>query len=172
MTVLVSVLQLLLAGTFVVMPVVAYRYGTAAQRAADADAMRQGLPAGSLAEHGIRMEESKAEMMLPLAIALVLAVLASLNLAGAGAGRTLTWILQPLMLLAGGFVTAGQVFVVRYVEAAVRKSTDPVLRGVDVNSFISAAQAKFPAWVRPVVITRFVLATVGSALIIVLLAFT
>jgi hypothetical protein len=161
----------LLAGTFVVMPVVAYRYGTAAQRAADADAMRQGLPTGTLEKHGIRMEESKAETVLPLTIALVFSVLASLNLAGAGVGRTLTWILQPLMLLAGGFVTAGQVFVVRYIEAAVRKSTDPGLRGVDVNSFISAAQAEFPAWVRPVIITRFALATVGSALIIVLLAF-
>jgi hypothetical protein len=170
MMVLVSVLQLMLAVTFVVMPLAAYRYGTAAQRAADADAMRQGLPAGTLAEHGIRMEESKGEMVLPLAIALALAILAALNMAGVGMGRTLTWILQPLMLLAGGVVTVSQVFVVRYVEAAVRKSTDPVMRGVDANSFISAAQAQFPGWVRPVIITRFVLATVGSALIIVLLA--
>ena len=76
MAVLVPVPQLLLAGTFVVMPVVAYRYGTAAQQAADADAVRQGLPAGSLAKHGIRMEENKAEMALPLAIALRLVALA------------------------------------------------------------------------------------------------
>ena len=167
MMVLAAVVQLLLAGTFVVMPVVAYRYAAAAaQRAADADAVRQGLPAGSLAKHGIRKEESKAELMLPLAIALVLAVLASLNLAGAG--RTLTWVLQPLMLLAGGFVTAGQVFVVRYVEIDLRKSDDPGLRGVDVRSFVSAAQAEFPGWVRPVIVARFVLATAGSALIICL----
>lgn len=166
MMVLAAVVELLFAGTFVVMPVVVYRYGAAAQRAADADAVRQGPPAGSLAKHGIRKEESKAELMLPLAIALVLAVLASLNLAGAG--RTLTWVLQPLMLLAGGFVTAGQVFVVRYLEIDLRKSGDPGLRGVDVRSFVSAAQAGFPGWVRPVIVARFVLATAGSALIICL----
>lgn len=168
MTLLISVLQFLLAGTFLVMPFAAYRYGRAAQRAADEDAVRQGLPAGNLAAQGIRMEESKVEMMLPLGIALAMAALASLNLSGAEAGRTLTWILQPLMLLAGGFVTASQVFVVRYVEAALRKSSDPALRGLDVKSFIGAAQAEFPAWVRPVIIARFVLVTVGSALIIVL----
>lgn len=171
MTILIPALQLLLAGTFLVMPFAAYRYGTAAQRAADADAVRQGLPAGTLATQGIRMEESKAEMMLPLGIALAMMALAALNLAGVGAGRTLTWILQPLMLLAGGFVTASQVFVVRFVDAALRKSSVPALRGLDVKSFISAAQAEFPAWVRPVIIARFVLVTAGSALIIALLAF-
>ena len=172
MMVLIAVLQLLLAATFVVMPLAAYRYGAAAQQAADADAERQGLPSGTLAKHGIRMQESKPEMLLPLGIALVLAALAVLNLAGVSAGRTLTWVLQPLMLLAGGFVTAGQVFVVRYVEAAVRKSDDPLLRGVNVGSFITAAQAEFPGWVRPLIILRFLLATMGSALILTLLALT
>jgi len=168
--IVISLLQLLLAVAFATMAIIARRYGAAAQRAAEADAVRQGLPDGILAEHGIRMEESKAEMALPLAIAAVFAVLAALNLADVSAGRILTWILQPLMLLAGGFITASQVFVVSYVEAAVRKSSDPALRRADVRSFIAAAQTQFPACVRPLIIIRFLLTTAGSALILLLLA--
>lgn len=168
--ILVAAVQALLAVTFAVMAVVAHRYGHAAQQAAEADAVRQGLPDGILARHGIRMEESAAEAALPVAIAIAFAALAALNLAEVPLGRTLTWILQPLMLVGGGFVTAGQVFVVRYVQAAVRKSADPAMRNADVRSFMGAAQKQFPRFVRPLIVVRFLLATLGSALILILLA--
>jgi hypothetical protein len=168
--ILIGTLQLLLAVAFAAMAFVARRYGAAAQRAAEADAVRQGLPEGVLARHGIRIEESKAEMALPLAIAAVFGTIGALNLAGASVGRTLTWILQPLMLLAGGFITAGQVFVVRYVQSAIRKSDDPALRRADTRSLMAAANAQFPAFVRPLIVVRFLLATLGSLLILLLLA--
>jgi hypothetical protein len=166
-TVIAGVLQLLLAAGFVVMPVVALRYGSRAQRAAEADVVRQGQPGGLLLEHGVRIEERRSDLPLPFAIAAILAVLGTLNLAGVDLGRILTFVLQPLMLVAGGFVTAGQVFVTRFVEAGLRSGG---VRDVDVRSFIGAAQAVFPGWVRPVIVTRFLLATAGSAVIILLLA--
>ncbi|MGI5146307.1 hypothetical protein ACQEVC_07940 [Plantactinospora sp. CA-294935] len=60
-------------------------------------------------------------------------------------------------------------FSVRYVAPAFEKSGDAV-RGIDVEAFIEAARRAFPRLLRPLVITRFALVTVGSALVIVLLA--
>jgi hypothetical protein len=170
--ILVSITQLLIAISFAAMATIAYRHGNAAQRAADAEAARQGLPNGTLARHQIRIEESKAEMALPLAIAAAFAVLSGLNATAAPAGRTLTWIMQPLILIAGGFVTAGQVFVVRHVQAVARRSDDPALRKADIRAIITSAQAAFPSWVRPLIVLRFFLVTVGSLVILVLLLMT
>jgi hypothetical protein len=168
--VVASMLQFLLAATFLIVPVVAYRHGASAQRAAEAEVTRQGAPAGILARHKVRFEESAAETVLPFAIALCLATLASLNLAGSEAGRILSWIVQPILLVAGGVVTAGQVFPVRYIESAFRKSGDATLQRIDVRAFVDAARSAFPAWLRYVIAARFVLVTVGSLLVIVLLA--
>jgi len=41
--VLASLLQYLLAATFVIMPAIAYRYGDDAQRAAEAEVVKQGF---------------------------------------------------------------------------------------------------------------------------------
>jgi hypothetical protein len=108
--------------------------------------------------------------MLPLGIAVILATLATLDLAAPAIGRTATWILQPILLIAGGPITAGQVFTVRFVEAAFRKSRDCAARAVDVRRLMEAASAALPAWLRPMVVTRFVLVTLGSALVLLLLA--
>jgi hypothetical protein len=167
--ILISIIQQLIAVSFAAMAIVARRYGAAAQRAAEDEAARQGLPHGALAGHGIQIEESKAETALPLAIAAAFAALAGLNAAAVPAGQTLTWILQPLILLAGGIVTAAQVFVVRHVQAAARRSDDPAMRSADAKAIITAAQAAFPRWVRPLIILRFLLVTVGSLLVLVLL---
>jgi len=165
-----SVLQLLLAATFVIMPTAACRYGTSAQVAAEADVARQGFPAGILAQHKVSFAERGIDTVLPLAIAVFLAALAWLNLAGTGAGQTLSWIFQPLVLFGGGIVTAGQVFAVRYLESAFRKSGDAALQRIDVKAFVDAALDVFPRWFRYLVVARFVLTTAGSALVIILLA--
>jgi hypothetical protein len=163
-------LQFLLAATFLIIPVVAHVYGTNAQRAAEAEVVKQSFPAGTLARHKVKFEESAIDMLFPFAIALCLATLASLNLAGLGVGRNLTWIAQPILLVGGGITTAGQVFPVQYIEWAFKKAGDATLRDVNVKAFVDAAQAAFPAWLRPLVVARFVLVTVGSLLVIVLLA--
>jgi hypothetical protein len=66
--------------------------------------------------------------LFPVAIALCLATLASLNLAGNQVGRILSWIVQSILLVGGGIVMAGQVFTVPYVASAFRKSGDATLQ--------------------------------------------
>ena len=168
---LVSIVQFLLAATFLIVPIVAYRHGTAAQRAAEAQVESQGQDAELLSRHRIRFAESRAEMLLPFAIAVLMGTLAALNASDSGIGRILSLIVQPLLLLAGGLVTAGQVFVVRFTESALKKAGDTATQGLDVKAVIDAANTAFPAWLRPVIVVRFVLVTAGSALVVLLLAF-
>jgi hypothetical protein len=165
-----SLLQLLLAVTFLIMPAIAYRYGARAQAAAEAEVARQGFPAGILAKNKVKFTERGIEAALPAAIALLLVALASLNLAGIEAGRIMSWIFQPVILVVGGLVTAAQVFDVRYLTSAFRKSGDQTLRSINVKAFVDAAVRAFPAGFRSLVATRFVLTTAGSVLVIVLLA--
>ncbi|MEU6714458.1 hypothetical protein ABZ897_23570 [Nonomuraea sp. NPDC046802] len=163
-------LQLLLAATFYVIPVVAYVYGGRAQRAAEKEVVRQGFPADVLARHRIKMEESGRDMLFPFAIAVLFTVLGALNLGGSGAGRVLSWIFEVVLLVGGGFITASQVFVARYVEAAFRKSSDPSVRGLDGRAVVQAAQRELPSWSRALILFRFGLVTLGSILVIVALA--
>lgn len=165
-----STLQFLLAATFVVIPIIARRHGDRAQVAAQREVARQGLPVAVLDEHHVRFAETSREMLFPLAIAALLTALAALDLAGLEAGRTLTWIMQPVVLIGGGFVTAAQVFATRYTQAVFQKSPDPRARTLDAHAMIDAAAAEFPAVLRPLQILRFALATLGSALVIAFLA--
>ncbi len=167
---LIAVLQYATAATFLVIGLAAYRYGTGGQRAAEAEVSRQGFPPDILERHQVRIEESLAELLLPLGIAAILGILATLNLAASDIGRVATWILQPILLLGGGFVTAGQVFVDRFVAAALQKSPDAAARAVDIKVVMDAASAAFPRWLRPLIVTRFVLVTLGSVVVLVLLS--
>ncbi|GGW86248.1 hypothetical protein AB0E64_38660 [Streptomyces caelestis] len=162
-------LQLLLAATFLVIPITVWVTGGTAQRAAEAEVSRQGYPAEVLARHRIRFKESVWEFTLALAIAACLMILASLNLAANATGRIASWVIEPVILLGVGSVTASQVFATRYVEAAFKKSSDPTVQDIDARAVLAAANAGFPAWVRPLVLFRFLLATLGSLLVIVLL---
>lgn len=164
----IAVVQYATAATFLIIGLTAYQRGATAQRAAEAEVMRQGIAREVLIRHRVRIEESFAELMLPLGIAAVLAVLATLNLMDIG--RTMTWILQPILLVAGGFITANQVFVHRFVAAAFRKSDDADARAVDIGAVLDAAFAAFPWWLRSLVVARFVLVTLGSVVILALLA--
>jgi len=162
--VVIAVLQYATAVTFVIIGLAAYQRGGAAQRAAEAEVVRQGFTREVLARHRVRIEESLAELMLPLGVAAVLTVLGTLNLIDAG--RTATWVLQPVLLLAGGYITVSQVFVRQTVAAAFRDSED----AVDTRAVLDAAFAAFPRWLRSVVVARFLLVTFGSAVVLVLAA--
>lgn len=169
LVVLASVLQLLLAATFVIIPVIAYRHGINAQRAAEAEVAGQGFPARVLAQHHLKFEEGAIATLFPFGIALGFAALASLNQAGNEVGRILSLACQSIFLVGGGFVTFGQVFPVRSITSAFDKSGDATLDDINVKAVVDAAQRAFPAGLRPLVIARFGLTTVGSLLVIIFL---
>jgi hypothetical protein len=77
-------------------------------------------------------------------------------------------VLHPVLLVVGGFVTAGQVFADRYVAAVLRRSEQT--RGIDARAVVSAARSRFPSWLRALLVARFALATAGSVVVIVALA--
>jgi hypothetical protein len=164
-----ALLQFLLSAVFLVIAGVVLRYGSDAQRAAEADVVRQGFPAEILARHQVRFDESGAEALVPVAIGMCFGARAWLNLSGSGLGTMLSWILQPILLVGGGIVTASQVFARRSIASAFDKSGDAVLQRIDVSAMVDAAMASFPAWLHYLIATRFVLVTVGSLLVIVLL---
>ncbi|RMI27604.1 hypothetical protein EBN03_33455 [Nocardia stercoris] len=163
---LAGLLQLLLAGMFVIM-LVAYRTaGPRAQRAVNAEAVRQGADPRVLGEHGIRLEEGRWGFAVGYAIAAVLVVLAALNLSGSEIGRVSTFAVQPLVLLGVGYVTTIQVFAVPVTVSAFAKLDDPRVQGLDIRSVLRAAADALPAWYRPATVLRWLLATVGSLAVI------
>jgi hypothetical protein len=63
-----------------------------------------------------------------------------------------------------------QVFTARFLAAAFKSSSDATLADINVKAFVDAATGAYPAWFPYVVTARFVLAALGSLLIIILLA--
>jgi hypothetical protein len=137
-----AVLQLLLAVTFLIMPIVVIRHGAKAQAAAEADVVRQGFPADLLVRNHVQFGEQAVGLLVPVAIALCLVILAVLNLRGNEIGRIGSWILQPILLVAGGLVTYRQAYATRFLESAFKKTGDPTLARIDVKAFVDAAFAR------------------------------
>lgn len=164
-TVVVGI-QLLLAATFVAAATVALRRGRRAQAAAESKMRERGHDVALLSRHQVRFEESVIESLLPYGIAALLTVAAVLNINGEDAGRVLTWVVQPLLLLAGGAITYGQVFADRYVVKAL---TSDGVTAADAAAVVGAARSEFPGWLRPLVVSRFLLTTLGSIVIVILL---
>jgi hypothetical protein len=167
---LAATLQLLLAAAFVLSVTVDLMFGADADAAAQAEVVRQGFPAGILAGNNVTFDSSAIETALPVAIILIVTTLAVLNLAGNRAGRILSWICQPLIIFGGVTLIVGQVFVTQMIEKAFQDSGDPALKSVNVQAFVDAAGHVFPAWLSAVIYAKFVLATLGSLLVIILLA--
>lgn len=168
--VVAAVLQLLLATVFVVMLTAFGSVGPRAQRAADEEAKRQGIAPEALAQHGVRLDEGRGAYIAGYAIAAALTVLAALVLTGAQAGRWLSWILEPLVLIGVGYITTMQVFAVRLTESALAKVDDPRLDGLDIRMVLQEASRAMPSWFRPAILARCILATAGSAVVIALLS--
>jgi hypothetical protein len=167
---LAAALQLLIAVAFLSIPLIGAVYGADVQAAAEAAIIRQGLPATVLADNGVRLDEGGAAIVLPVAIALCVAALAVLNLAGKRVGRILTWIVQPLVLLGNLAIMASQQSAVRVVESVFASSGDAELQRIDVQALFDAAFAAYPSWLPPLVNVRNVVVILGSVLVIVLLA--
>ena len=66
-------------------------------------------------------------------------------------------------------MTGLQVFATGYIRRSFGKADD-TLRDIDVGSFMDAAEKAFPSGFRSLVIARFLLATVGSIMVITLMA--
>lgn|GEM_PF-1985247 len=167
-----AIQQLLLAATFFIIPIVAQRYGDQAQQVAEKAVTDQALGTEKdfLLRHGIKFSESGLEMLLPFGIATVLTIISILNLSQAEIGRILTWIVEPLLLVVVGYITGAQVFTAWYLKRAFEKLEDERLRQVNIEAFLQAAARAFPVWLRPLQVFRFGLATVGSIVVMLLLA--
>ncbi|WP_327586348.1 hypothetical protein OHA25_04525 [Nonomuraea sp. NBC_00507] len=166
--VLAATLQLLSAVPFVLGTYVVLVHGTGAQAAAEAEVARQGLPPSILAEHGISFGSNTAELPFTVAIVLILAMLALLNLNGKRLGRVLSWIFQPILFVAGAIIVPRQVWVTPLLESTFK--SDPVLARIDVPALVDAALQAMPGWLLHANVGKLALTTLGSALVIVLLA--
>ncbi|WP_433513009.1 hypothetical protein ACQP2T_56785 [Nonomuraea sp. CA-143628] len=168
--VLAAALQLLAAVPFLVGSAVVLFYGAGAQAAAEAEVSRQGLPPAVLADHGISFGSNLADLPLALGIAVILVTLALLNLRGNRPGRLLSWVLQPILFVAGSVIVPSQVFTAQVLESSFKNSGDPVLERIDVPAMVDAAAHVMPGGLLYVNIGKLALTTLGSLLIVTLLA--
>lgn len=166
---LMVTLQLLIAVAFLSIPLVGYLYGTEVQAAAEAEVARQGLPATILAEHGIRLDESGAATVLPIAAALAIAAMGLINLTGHRVGRILSWVGQPLVLVGNVLIMVSQRSAAQALETVFEESGDATLQRIDAQALLDSLQAAYPAWVDYLVHVRNVVVILGSVLVIVLL---
>lgn len=161
--------QVILAITFILIPIAAQKYGREAQEAAEKAISAQGFEKGLLLKNGVKMTESKAEMLLPLAFAVAYLLLAIVGVVNGHFNHTLLWIVEAFTFLVVGTVAAQQVFITSFLSRAFSKSKDATLRKIDVTAFLSAARQEFPGWLQPLQTIRFLAATVGSVIVLVLL---
>jgi hypothetical protein len=165
----ISIIQFLLAVTFFIVPFVALRYGDKAQEAAERYVSEQGVDSRLLSKNGFRVAESRIEILFPLAIAVVFTTLGLLNLLSHDLGKTASFVVHIIFFFAGGFITASQVFVIQFTENLLSKSSDHDLRRVDAKALIGEVNAIFPTWLRAIIVTRFILSTAGSVVIVLML---
>lgn len=141
----VAALQILIALAFLSIPLVRSRYGARAQAAVEAELGRQGVRTTVMAENGMRVDAGGHETWAPVGIALALSVPAVLSLAGNSWGETLSWVVQPLVLLVNCVILYSNLTAVPSVTAAFAKSGDAELQRIDVRSMLAAAEKGFPA---------------------------
>jgi hypothetical protein len=164
-----AALQLLTVVPFALGSLVVLVDGAAAQQAAEAEVVRQGLPASILARHGISFGSNTSELPIPIAIGIILVVLALLNLAGFRAGRLLSWVFHPILFVAGCLIVPGQIFTAQFLQAQFKASGDPMLERLDVQAVVGAGAHAMPVWLPEVDVAKLLLTTLGSLLVIVLL---
>ncbi|WP_157254022.1 hypothetical protein [Nonomuraea typhae] len=150
-------LQLLTIVPFALGTIIVMFFGQGAQKAAEAEMVRQGHAASTLADNGISFAGSDG---LAIVIMIVLAALAALNLAGKRAGRVGSWILHPILLVMGVLIIPSQIFTAAFIT----------LPGVDANALVEAAKAALPGWATAASWAKLVLTTAGSVAVVALLA--
>lgn len=160
-------LQILLAVFVLAQAVTGLLYGADAQAAAEAELDAQGYSLSDLPE-GTTFESGGLALIGPIVAALVLIVLALLNGAGKRPARVITWIVQPLVLLCGGFLAVSQLFAADFLQAGIEATGGP--EDLDAAAVFDAVFGAYPAWASVIDYGLFTLATVGSLLVIILLA--
>ncbi|WP_069165443.1 hypothetical protein [Nocardia altamirensis] len=163
-----AISQLLIALAFVSIPLVRHRYGAAAKAAAEAELTRQGVRTSVLAENNMRFDAGGHETVVPVAVALVMTVLAVLNLAGNPWGATLSWIFQTIVLLGNVVILYSNLTAVKSVQAAFRRKSDPELHRIDVRALLTAAEGAFPRWVMPYLQNARHAIVFGSSLLVLI----
>ncbi|MFG2880559.1 hypothetical protein ACGFYU_37020 [Streptomyces sp. NPDC048337] len=144
-----AALQILIALAFLSIPLVRSRYGGRAQAAVEAELARQGVRTTVMAENGMRVDAGGHETWAPVGIATALLVPAAFTLAGSPVAETLSWIIQPLVVLVNCVILYSNLTAVPSVTAAFAKSGDAELQRIDVRSMLAAAETGFPRWVMP-----------------------
>ncbi|MFG2978701.1 hypothetical protein ACGFYY_37665 [Streptomyces sp. NPDC048331] len=166
----VAALQLLIALAFLSIPVVRSRYGAGAQAAVEAELGRQGVRTSVMAENGMRLDAGGHETWAPVGIAVALVLPAVLALAGNAWSGTLSWVVQPLVILVNCVILYSNLTAVPSVTAAFARSEDAELRRIDVRAMLRAAEDGFPDWVMPYLQNlRHVVVFAGSIAVLVLL---
>ncbi|MCH7230324.1 hypothetical protein L0U85_05560 [Glycomyces sp. L485] len=163
-------LQLLLAAALAVSAVVGFVYGSKANDAFEAELADQGFDIAEIPGNTANFGGGAGDLVFALVIVALLVVLAMLNAAGNRVGRILTWIFQPLVLICGAFLFAGQLFLAQFLQFAFDSSPNEDLQEVDVEALVDAVYGVYPGWSVLVDWVVVALATLGSILVIILLA--
>ncbi|MGN9838416.1 hypothetical protein ACTMTI_09885 [Nonomuraea sp. H19] len=145
-----AALQLLIALAFLSIPLVRHLYGSSAKTNAEAELTRQGIRTTVLEENKLSFDASGHETYVPATVALVMTVLAVLNLSGIEWGQTLSWIFQPVVLVGNFLILYSQLTAAKSVQAAFARKGDPMLQRIDVRALLKAAESGFPTWVMPI----------------------
>ncbi|MBF9134210.1 hypothetical protein I0C86_35545 [Plantactinospora sp. S1510] len=164
MLIFAAILQLFVALAFVSIPLVRHRYGTSAKVNAEAELTRQGVPGTVLKDNNLSFDASGHETAAPVGVAVVMVILAGLNLSGSHWGQVLTWIFQSVVLIGNGLILHSQLTAVKAVKAAFARNGDPMLARIDVPALLKAAESGFPSWVPVLQNARHTVVFAASAL--------
>lgn len=172
MNTVVAVVELAAAAAFVSMPIVRNRYGAHAMATAEAELARQGVRVTALRENGMRFDASGHEWWAPGGVAILLVVMAGLNIADAEWMRPVNWGVLTALLLANGVIVYSNLTAAKSVRAAFVRKNDPELSRIDVPALLAAAESGFPAWTWTLQRVRntVVFAGAGIALVVSVLA--
>jgi hypothetical protein len=165
----IVIIQLATSITFLIIPLAALRFGENAQRIAENFLTSQDIDSNLLAKNNFRLAESKKEALFPFGICLLFAIVGLLNFKEYEIGRSVSWVIHIFFFFFGGLVTSGQVFPVWFTKQAFKKSNDLALKKIDVDNLIKISYNEFPNWLRPIIIFRFILLTLGSIIVMLLL---
>lgn len=160
-------IQILLAVFLIAQSVAGILYSPDSQAAAEAELADQGHSMSDLPE-GTTFESTGVAAYAPIVVAVLIVVLALLNGAGNRPSRIVTWVVQPLVLVCGGFLTVSQLFMAQFMEAGIEAAGGA--EGIDVQAVVDAANGAYPAWVDVVGYGVLALGTLGAIAVVILLA--
>lgn len=160
-------LQILLAVFLIAQSIAGILYGADAQTAAEEELAAQGHAMSDLPQ-GTTFESTGATAYAPIAVAVLIIVLALLNGAGKRPARIITWVVQPIVLVCGGFIAVSQLFLTQFLEMGI--DAEGGVEGLDVQALVDAIAGAYPAWTDIASYGALALATVGSIAVIILLA--